>query len=58
MTSDNKYIISASSDKTIRIWNLLNERQEKVLRGHFSSVKTVAVTRGNKYIVSGSPDKQ
>ena len=27
-TSDNKYIISGSWDKTIRIWNLLEKRQE------------------------------
>ena len=57
VTSDNKYIVSGSWDKTIRIWNLLEKRQETVLQGHTDSVWTVAVTSDNKYIVSGSRDK-
>ena len=38
ITSDNKYIISGSDDKTIRIWNLLEKRQEIVLEGHNDTV--------------------
>ena len=57
MTNDYKYIISGSSDYTIRIWNLLEHRQEAVLQGHAGSVLTVAVTSDNKYILSGSNDK-
>ena len=38
ITSDNKYIISGSHDKTIRIWNLLEKRQETVLEGHDGTV--------------------
>ena len=34
VTSDNKYLISGSNDKTIRIWNLLKKTQESVLQGH------------------------
>ena len=54
ITSDNKYIISGSSDKTIRIWNLLEKRQETVLKGHTSGVTSIAITSDNKYIISGS----
>ena len=54
VTSDNKYIISGSSDKTIRIWNLLEKRQERVLKGHKSEVNSIAVTSDNKYVVSCS----
>ncbi|OMJ70397.1 hypothetical protein SteCoe_31644 [Stentor coeruleus] len=58
MTSDNHYIISGSNDKTIRIWNLLAERQsELVLKGHESRVSSVAITSDDKFIVSGSWDK-
>ena len=32
MTSDNKYIVSGSDDKTIRIWNLLEKRQKTLLK--------------------------
>ena len=56
VTSDNKYIISGSHDKTIRIWNLLQKRQETVFRGHTDSVNSVVVTSNNKYINSGSDD--
>ena len=62
--SDSKFIISGSGDpfdddseNTIRIWNLLEKRQEAVLEGHTSAVQTVAVISDNKYIISGSRDK-
>ena len=48
VTADNKYIVSGSEDKTIRIWNLLKSRQETVLQGHLEEVTTVAVTHDNK----------
>ena len=54
LTSNDKYIISSSlnksSDKTIRIWNLLEKRQETVFQGHADWVSTVAVTSDNKYM--------
>ena len=56
VTSDIKYIISCSADKKIRLWNLLENRQETVLQGHTSSVECVTVTSDNKYIVSCSFD--
>ena len=56
MTSNNKYIVSGSIDKTIRIRNLLEKKQEAVLKGHSSTVRTVAVTSDNKYVISGSSD--
>ena len=54
VTKDSKYIISGSDDSTIRIWNILEKRQEAVLEGHTSNVNSVAVTSDNKYIISGS----
>ena len=53
LTSDDKYIISGSEDKTVRIWNRSEKRQEAVLKWHTDYVLTVAVTSDNKYIVSG-----
>ena len=57
MTGNNKYAISGSDDKTIRIWNLLEKSQETVFQGHTLSVWSVALTSDNKYAISGSKDK-
>ena len=57
VTSDNNYLISGSSDNTIRIWNFLEKKQESVLEGHTKSIQTLAITFDNKYIISGSKDK-
>ena len=56
VTFDN-YIISGSSDKTVRIWSFFKRKQEVVLQGHTNWVNSVAVTSNNRYIVSGSSDK-
>ena len=50
VTIDNKYVISGSSDKTIRVWNLLKKKQETVLEGHASYVWTVAVISDNQIL--------
>ena len=57
VSQDNKYIISGSFDYTIRIWNILEKRQETVVERHLIKVASVAVTNDNKYIISGSSDK-
>ena len=57
VTSDSKYIISGSADKTIRLWDLNSKRQECILQGHSNIVIRIAVTQDNKYIVSASFDK-
>lgn len=56
-TSDDKYIVSGSKDKNVRIWNVLENRQKSVFYGHISRVLKVAVTSNNKFIVYGSDDK-
>ncbi|OMJ76782.1 hypothetical protein SteCoe_23799 [Stentor coeruleus] len=57
ITSDNKLLVSASFDKTVRIWNLVNKAQEAVLYGHTDKVYRVFISYGNKFIVSRSEDK-
>ena len=57
ITSDNKYIISGSSDRTVRIWDLQEKKQKAILRGHTDEIVTVVVTSDNKFIVSASNDK-
>ena len=56
ITEDEKYLVSASADKTIRIWNLIENRQISILTGHNSSVLAVAVSKDREFIASGSQD--
>lgn len=56
VTYDDTYIVSASKDKTVRVWDLKKKREKIVLRGHIGIVNEVAVTYDNLYIASGSSD--
>ena len=57
ISCDNKYIVTGSSDKTIRVWDTEKRQQVAVLFGHKSWVTYVLITSDNKYIVSASDDK-
>ncbi|KAF5337774.1 hypothetical protein D9758_016623 [Tetrapyrgos nigripes] len=53
---DGKYVISASRDKTIRIWNVQTGQQIKCLMGHKDTVRSVVYSPDGRYIISGSDD--
>ncbi|MBX7174198.1 MAG: DUF4365 domain-containing protein, partial [Pyrinomonadaceae bacterium] len=57
VSSDGKFIVSGSSDETVRIWDLATGQCLKTLVGHSDSVWGVAVSSDGKFIVSGSADK-
>jgi WD40 repeat protein len=56
LTPDGQKAVSASMDKTLRIWNIKNGECLKVLKGHTSSVRALSVSLDRKIIVSGSDD--
>jgi WD40 repeat protein len=56
VTPDGKWAISASSDKTLKVWELETGRVLRTLEGHTSSVEGVAVTPNGKRAVSASRD--
>jgi len=56
VTPDGKYLISGSSDKTCRLWNLATGSCIRIFEGHTSGVNTVTVTPDSKYMISGSTD--
>ena len=57
VTADGKRAVSASWDKTLKVWDLETGRALRTLRGHSDSVTGVAVTADGKRAVSASWDK-
>ena len=58
ITSDSKYLISASDDGTVKLFNF--ETREKVFTFeslHSGEILTMALSRDNRFIVTGSVDK-
>ena len=50
------YIVSASSDQTLKVWDALTGEERRTLRGHTSVVKGCAISPAGDYIVSASDD--
>lgn len=55
MSTNGRYVLSASDDNTLRRWDLRRGKYT-VLRGHTASVNTVAVSPRNRTLASGSSD--
>src|SRR6201994_1305782 len=53
---DGRRVVSGSSDKTVRIWNVETGSEEKMLEGHSSWVNSVAFSHDGRRVVSGSSD--
>ena len=58
ITSNGKKLVSGSEDKTIIIWDVESGEKIKILKGHSSSVRSVAITPqpDESMICSGSED--
>ena len=57
ITPDNNYIVSASNDRTLRLWSILERREEPVLQSGGSIILCVAITSDGNYIANGYGDK-
>jgi len=57
MTPDGRRAVSASGDKTLKVWDLKSGQEIRTLSGHASEVKAVAVTPDGRHAVSASGDK-
>jgi hypothetical protein len=51
------FIVTASSDKTVRIWNAANGEEQSVLRGHTDKVQSVETSPDDRFILSASSDR-
>jgi WD40 repeat protein len=56
LAEDGKTAVSASSDSTLRVWNLVSGIGLRTLRGHRKSVRAVALAADGRTAVSGSHD--
>ncbi|MBN3939275.1 MAG: hypothetical protein HWQ40_04810, partial [Nostoc sp. NMS9] len=56
LTPDGKKVISASSDKTLKLWNLETGEDERTFKGHRHRVTAVALTPDGKKVISASDD--
>ena len=57
VTTDGKRAVSASRDKTLKVWDLETGRVLRMLEGHSDAVSGVAVTADGKRAVSASWDQ-
>ena len=57
LTGDGRRAVSASSDKTLKIWDLVSGKEIKTLRGHQYGVNAVALTGDGRRAVSASDDR-
>ncbi|MCY6494585.1 beta-propeller domain-containing protein [Leptolyngbya sp. GGD] len=56
VTPNGRYILSASWDNTVKVWELSTGKEVRTLTGHTNSVMDVAVTSDGRYILSASSD--
>ncbi|OJA03779.1 WD40 repeat domain-containing protein, partial [Bathymodiolus thermophilus thioautotrophic gill symbiont] len=58
ISADNRFIVSAGYDKTVRLWD--RKTQQPIgppLQGHSDWVCSVAISADNRFIVSAGNDK-
>ncbi len=54
---DGKYLVSGSSDKTVKIWNVELQKEVITLKGHILKVNSVSFSPEGNYFASASDDR-
>lgn len=55
-TPDGRCAVSASEDRTIKVWSVASGKEMRTLKGHTSYVTSVSVSPDGKQLLSGSGD--
>ena len=55
--NNNNFVVSGSSDKTVRLWHPFSGKQIKAFLGHQDLIYVVQLSSDSRIIVSGSFDK-
>jgi WD40 repeat protein len=58
ITPDSRFIVSGSSDKTVRVWRLPTGELLATLTQHGGAVNAIAVSPNQRWFVSGGSDGQ
>lgn len=57
LTQDGQTLVSASADKTIKVWNLETGKVKATLTGHTDTVRAIALASNDQTLISASGDK-
>ena len=57
VTPDGRQVISASLDKTLKVWDLTSGEELRTLTGHTDGVAAIVVTPDGRQVISASYDK-
>ena len=58
MSPDGTYVVTASTDETVRIWDRAAEQTLRLFEGHGGAVNACAVSPDSAIVLSGSDDQQ
>jgi WD40 repeat protein len=56
-SSDGRYALSASYDKTIKLWDMYTGQEIRTFSGHSGSIKSISLSPDGRYALSASSDK-
>ena len=55
-STNGKYLVSGSNDRTVRLWDLQTGQLIRLLKGHKQRVKCIQISENGKLIISASAD--
>lgn len=53
LRADSKFVVSGSSDMTVRVWETRSEKQKYVLTSHRAAIKDIALDSKNMRLITG-----